>query len=332
MNLRLRGVVYDVGVSPFPGRSSRPVFEAERCAEEMSVIAGELGCTAVRIVGRDLDRLEIAAKEALRQGLEVWLSPIQHNATAKELLAFLHQVAVVSERLRTHGSVVLMIGWELTLFMRGLVMGKELFDRAKTFQKIRRLLVSTVRYGPFNSRLNSFLTKALAVVQKDFTGPVAYAAGMWEQPDWSKFDYVTVDCYRDASNRERFPELIRGYKSHGKPVVASEFGCCTFVGARDKGSMGWAIVDREADPPQIKGDYVRSEQEQATELSEVLDLLETENFDGAFAYVFANYSYPHDEDPKFDLDMAAYGVIACLEDGSWRRKEGFTTLAQRYKR
>jgi len=77
--LRVRGVVYDVGVVPFPGRESRPVFDAAAVERDMRVLAADLHCTAVRTIGRDLERLEVAARCAQRHGLAVWLSPLRHG-------------------------------------------------------------------------------------------------------------------------------------------------------------------------------------------------------------------------------------------------------------
>src|SRR5690242_6528008 len=37
-------------------------------------------------------------------------------------------------------------------------------------------------------------------------------------------------------------ELIELFR-HGKPVVATEYGCCPYAGAADKGGLGWDIAD-----------------------------------------------------------------------------------------
>jgi hypothetical protein len=41
----------------------------------MAVIAGDLHCDAVRVSGRDGERLSVAARHAADAGLEVWFSP-----------------------------------------------------------------------------------------------------------------------------------------------------------------------------------------------------------------------------------------------------------------
>ncbi len=330
MTLSIRGVVYDVGVEPFPGRSSRPNFETAACERDMDAIAGDLGCTAVRIVGRDLGRVRTASEIARDRGLDLWLSPMVHDATPSELLAYLSEAALVAEQLRTGGTVVLAVGWELTMFMRGLVSGRHLTDRMRTFGSPGRLLLSAARHGPFDRGLNRFLANARAAAREHFDGPLTYASGMWETVDWTDFDYVGVDAYRDLASRDTFADrLAPGDRT--RPLVATELGCSTYVGARDRGGLGWAIVDRAARPPRIVGDHRRSEREQAEEIGAVLDILEPFAA-GAFVFTFASWNYPHHDDPELDLDMAANGIVAVSADGTWRPKEAFAAVAARYRR
>ncbi|GLW22416.1 hypothetical protein DI270_034435 [Microbispora triticiradicis] len=49
--------------------------------------------------------------------------------------------------------------------------------------------------------------------------------------------------------------------------------------------------------------------------------------DTAFLFTYASYSYPHHSDPVHDLDLAAYGVVRCLPDGSREPKEAFHAYA-----
>ena len=87
MTLQIRGVVYDVALTPFPGRDSRPHFSpAPTWIATWGVIAEDLHCNAVRLVGADLDRLEAAAVRAQSYGLAVWLSPLRHDTTPSEHL------------------------------------------------------------------------------------------------------------------------------------------------------------------------------------------------------------------------------------------------------
>ena len=57
-------------------------------------------------------------------------------------------------------------------------------------------------------------------------------------------------------------------------MAVTEFGCCTYRGAQDRGALGWTIVDRKAQPPRLTEDVVRDEQVQADELVDVLTMLD----------------------------------------------------------
>ena len=84
---------------------------------------------------------------------------------------------------------------------------------------------------------------------------------------------------------------------------------------------------------------IRDEDEQATYLREVLDILTAEGADSAFVYTFARYDLPHRSDPRLDLDMASAGVVKVLEgrlgrtyaDMAWEPKAAFTALADYYR-
>jgi len=64
----------------------------------------------------------------------------------------------------------------------------------------------------------------------------------------------------------------------------------------------------------------------------VLTVFEDEGVSGAFLFTFASWTYPHRPDPSYDLDLAAYGVVACDADGDWRPKQAFDVIARRYAR
>lgn len=81
-----RGVIYDVG-TPYGGMiNTRPVFDARLTWRELEIIKNDLHCNSVRLRGFDLGRLMTAAGEALRQGLEVWLSPEMFNKSQSATL------------------------------------------------------------------------------------------------------------------------------------------------------------------------------------------------------------------------------------------------------
>ena len=335
-----KGINYDVGIFLTPDSPSRETFDPAIVQREMEIIKNEVHCNAIRITGQDVGRLTTAAECALRQGLEVWLSPFWVNATEQETLRYLAECAQAAEHLRQQSpQVIFVVGCELTGFMQGLVEGKTVFERMNTFMKPWLLLKSTLVKGPFNKRLNSFLAKAVATVKQHFHGQLTYASAPWETVDWSVFDVVGVDYYRDKMNKATYQQTLRKYFTYGKPVVILEFGCCTYQGAEDKGSYGWVIVDRSATPRKLKGDFVRDEKGQADYLMDLLDVFQAEGVEGAFVFTFVSPSYPSSDDPLYDLDMASYSIVKTLPNQTgtaykglpWEPKESFARVARAYQ-
>jgi hypothetical protein len=270
----------------------------------------------------------------------VWFSPSWVDATEQEMLVYLAQCAQAAEQLRQQSSpVIFVIGCELTFFMQGLVDGKTAFERINTFMNPWRLLKSTLVKGAFNKRLNACLTQATAIVRQAFQGQLTYASGPWEAVDWTLFDFVGIDYYRDAKNSSSYRQRLRNYFTHGKPVVILEFGCCTYQGAEEKGSYGWAIVNRNTLPRQLQGTFVRDEQRQARYLRELLDIFREEQVEGAFVFTFVMPSYPYSEDPLYDLDMASYALVKTYvnqtgqtyKEMPWEPKESFRQVASSYQ-
>jgi hypothetical protein len=325
------GVNYDTGLS-FDGRSTRHHFDEETVRHELRIIADELHAPAVRVSGNDPDRLAIAGAAALEAGLELWFSPIPMDLEPDEFIAFLTDCASRAEKLRQGHEVVLVLGCELSIFCKGFIPGETNGERIAVMTdpatwtdpaKMLELQTGLARWGDMQNRL-------VAAARKAFKGRITYAAGMWEDVDWSLYDIVGVDAYRDAQNAATYADELRDRLKWGKPVAVTEFGCCTYKGAAERGGIGWAIVDRKVEPPAIKGEYERDEEEQVTYLYELVEELDQIELAAAFWFSFAGYELPHrPDDPKHDLDLSAYGLVAMNPDGtSWRRKKVFTALAE----
>ncbi|MFF3691305.1 hypothetical protein [Streptomyces sp. NPDC002187] len=90
-----------------------------------------------------------------------------------------------------------------------------------------------------------------------------------------------ANLYRNAENKATCTEKLRALHRHGKPVVITEFGCCTFTGAKEQGGMGFTAVDWEREPAVVKEGFVRCEREQADEIGALLDLYAAERVHGA---------------------------------------------------
>ena len=121
---------------------------------------------------------------------------------------------------------------------------------------------------------------------------MTYASEPWENVAWSHFDLVGIDLYSDADNRDTYREQASTYSAHQKPVVVTESGCYTYRGAQDRGTLGWAIVDRSVWPPRLMEDVIRDEHVQAEDLMQVLSIRDEEQVDGAFWCTVAGFGYP----------------------------------------
>jgi len=321
--LRWKGVNLD---------TEREVWNPDFVRHEIEVIARELHCNGIFLLGSDLDRLTESAALAADNGLHVWFEPRHFDADAAGTIAFVSEVARAAEQLRTeHDQVSLSLGVELTIFMHGLLPGDDWTQRA--------VALGTADPAVWTAGLDAFLTDARTAVRPIFGGPITYSSGVWEDVDWSGFDVVGIDLYRDEDNAATFVDDVRALHRHGKPVVITEFGCCTFRGAEDLGGMGFDVVDWTANPPVIPADLVRDEQVQADYIDELLTIFETEDVDGAFVYDFIEPGNPYSPDPRQDFDMVGFGVVKCSpaeseqayeRTGHFEPKAAFHTIARHF--
>jgi hypothetical protein len=327
------GINYDTGI--FPGkRQSRPFFRREQVAFDMSAIARDLGCSAVRITGGDIERLTIAARYAADAGLEVWFSPFPCELDSTGMLAFFEESADVAEDLRKRyrTDVVFVAGCEASVFGRGFLSGEDAYARMRQLSAPSPELFA--EYPKILARFNAFLASAASVVRKRFAGPITYASGQWEQVDWSPFDFVGIDAYRDRTNAGSYGEQLAALRVHGKHVAVTEFGCCTYRGAADRGSAGWMIVKGDGDRQELDGEYVRDESEQVEYLRELLGIFEHQDIDTAFWFTFASWNRPHRQDVRKDLDLASFGLVKLIHDQSpdptdyWKPKAAFEEFAR----
>jgi hypothetical protein len=375
-----RGVCYDVGTvfsGPAYRLSTRPRFDPAAARRELGIIQTDLHCNAVRITGRDIGRLMAATEAALELGLEVWLSPSLYEKNPEQTLGYYLTAASAAEKLRTRfasapgepaagaacqlsgkscqlctsrchqatGPIVFCLGGELTLFMRGIVEGRTVSQRLTT-------LMSQVRAGGtgHTERLNAFLGRAAGEVRGVFGGPLTYASLMGESVDWTPFDFIGIDHYRDARIKDQYADMVRRYFGCGKPVVVTEVGMRGYRGAEDSGTLGFGVIDTASQllhslplagrlvRPRLNGDYVRDEELQARELTEVLGILRAVGVDGVFVNSFAEPLAPFSEDPRHDLDMSALSLVKSYDgrrgttypDMPWEPKAAFRAVAACY--
>ena len=322
----------------------RPTYDAAVVRRELEIIKNDLHCNAVKIQGFDIERVMAGAEEALNQGLQVWLAPEMFEKGQEETFAYTVKAAAAAEALRQSWPerLTLSIGTELTLFMQGILPGKDLMERLSDPG-----IWGRIRSGAYEKPLNDFLARTNKAVREVFHGKVTYASvGRIETVDWNIFDFVCVDLYRDKLIRDTYGEVVKRYLAYDKPVVIGEFGCCAFKGAEDMGGMGWNIVDWSKTPPQLRGDHVYDQEAQARELAEELRILDEVGVDGGFVFTFVQPA-PDTNDPaiiemikslKFDPDITSYSLVKSYADKhgttypemTWEPKESFKAVADYY--
>ena len=343
--MRRKGVCYDVG-RVMLGRNWRPDYDPKVVHRELQIIRDDLHCNAVRLQGLDLDRLSTTAEDALAQGLEVWFSPEMWDRAQDETLAHVVRGARRAEELRARwpARVVFSVGSEVTLFTQGFLPGNNVLERLG-----HPSLVDTLRSGTHNPPLNAFLGRTADAVREVFRGPLTYASVGFETVDWTPFDFVGVDLYREKRTRDLYPQLLRRYAGFGKPLANMEFGCCTFRGADDLGGRGWDIVDWSKRPPELKGDYVYDQATQAREVAELLRINDEAGVDATFVFTFVEPGAGIEDDLErqllqaltFDPDLVRYSLVKSFLDGrhgaaypdmTWEPKQSFQAVSDYYAR
>jgi hypothetical protein len=342
--MQRKGVCYDVGREML-GRNWRPDFDPKVVHRELGIIRDDLHCNAVRLQGQDLERLRMAAEDALNLGLEVWFSPELWDHDAEETLAYLRPAAKIAHALeaRWPGRVVFSVGSESTLFMQGLVPGANVLKRLASPR-----LAEVIRSGAHNVALNAFLRRASEVARGEFEGPVTYASLPFEAVDWTPFDWVGGDFYREARSRDRYDGVLQRFRSFGKPLANMEFGCCTFRGAEDLGGRGWQIVDYRRWTPRLTGDYVYDQGSQAREIADLLKVNDAAGVEATFVFTFVQppqqasvWERRRRARVRFDPDIISYSLVKWLPEGrhgtvypemTWEPKESFRAVADYYAR
>ncbi|WBQ05709.1 hypothetical protein [Kribbella sp. CA-293567] len=318
MTLQLRGISYV------------PAATTHAVRRDLRAIAEQLHCTTVMLIDTDTERQVAAAEYALELGLDVYLRPYLADRPRAELLAQLSRTAVAAEELRRRhpGRVTLLLGSEFSLTSRGMLPGRWLFLRVQVLIRWRRFFDRRI-----TRKLNVLLRSALATARGQFHGPITYAAGYWEQVDWSGFDLVGVNLYRFGNDPAAYAaRLDRLVAETTKPVVVTEFGCGSFAGADQRGPGSFLAVNWFANPPTIKPGHVRDEATQAAYLAELITLYAARGVHGCFVFTFSMADFPHSADPLLDLDLAGFGVVRISADdpGHWLPKQAFAEVARLY--
>ncbi|WP_353940232.1 hypothetical protein ABII15_00630 [Streptomyces sp. HUAS MG91] len=168
--MRARDINYDTGF--LPGEElSRKSFTPETVRHDMAVISGDLHCDAVRISGREPERLSIAARHAVEAGLEVWFAPFPVDLPRDQLLPYFADCAARAEAVReADADVVFVAGCEISAFCGGFLPGDTYGDRMRAMAAADMEWWSSL--GPVQERLNDLLSQIAATVRTYFGGQV----------------------------------------------------------------------------------------------------------------------------------------------------------------
>jgi hypothetical protein len=330
MSITLKGINYDTGTEFSPNDMTRKKWDRNEIKNDFQSIRDELHCNAINLYGTSSARLLEAVEIALSQNLIVSVQLRSIDKTKTEMIS---DVSTFSEKLNRFASphdLILNIGCESSLFTHGFIPGSTFLSR----------MMNMLWVWPFFSIVNRNLAKHLDVVVKSvrnhFSGKLIYSAGSWEAIDWTHFEYIGINLYRDRENYHDYVDIIKKLTSQSKPVVITEFGCSTFKGAGILGGGGWTIVDYKKQPPQLKKTVDRDEKEQAALLPELIELYNRHHIYGCYIFDFIEMQQLYSPEPRFDLDRASYGIVKAFMDDNgsiqWQKKLAYTQVAQAYKR
>lgn len=298
------GVNLDVGMTS-GGNPTRSQPDSATMNEELRVISEDLHADCVRITGDRPDVIAEATRLAHSHGLEVWFSPFYADLDRESLLSRFEECARHAESARASGPTVLVLGCELTVHCLGFVLGDDLFNR---FSALRQ--ANDREKGVMTLRLNEFLGDAVSRVRHHFRGDITYAAGNWEDVDWTPFDRVSVNLYRTVSNSSCYSSLLEDLKQWEMPTAITEYGCCTYRGASDRGPAGWLAFDSTSSEFGPKSGLERSEEEQAAYLEEAWAAQKRAGIVHSFWFTYSSYWCPHRPTvPSRDLDLLSFGLV-----------------------
>ncbi|MER8072098.1 hypothetical protein ABTZ59_27740 [Streptomyces sp. NPDC094034] len=350
--MKYYGVVYDVGYRVLgEDPSSVEPFVPDVVRNDMRVIAHDLHANAVRVEGEDLDRLMLASRAAIAEGLAVFFSPWKMNVDLAASKQYVAEAAALAEQLRQDGAdIVFITNCEYSIFCDGVYPGSDIFERsawAKGYFEGGALPLTPQGLhddlSEPHSRLNDALRELAATVRESFHGPVTYSAASFEDVDWTIFDLTGPNFYRERQSDEEYLAGLEYYRSYGNPVIVPEFGSCTYVGAADLGARGWRVVEDvlpDGSAVWQNGTVpTRSEREQADYIERQLTFYEEHDVHAAFVFIFSQISRPRGEGPR-DLDLGSYALVRfyppedprAQDNQPWERKESFHRVAEMFQK
>ena len=241
-------------------------------------------------------------------------------------------VAEEAERLRTGGvTIVLDVGCEYMMFAEGMIPGDD------ALEKMDLIYADKVDWEQVFTSLFGMLYGLAGEARNVFGGPITYSDTPMEADLWDPFDIITIDHYLSTESAPTYLNVIHDLVDTGKPVWIGEFGATASSGAPQDGGMSWDVTDYEADPIQIMDGVVSDESAQAEAIFATLQSISATSAERAYLYEFITPDAPFIEDPRFNRDVTAYGIVKVEDEdgeqpyastGYWEPKEAFTTIAE----
>ncbi len=309
--LEIRGVCYDTGIEYPGGSPSRAGLMPDKMRVELGR-AAEIGFNAVRIYGSSVATIKAAAEVAIDLGLGVWISPRNVDVQIPDVPALILEYAKMAEQLRARSSnVVFVMAAEASLDFRFSTDDPVYLYRANLFFNPLNMAMNRLGVGRWR-KFSRFMRETAKAVREVFGGVLTYSAGHWERIDWSLFDYICINYYEAKKDPALFRKRLHRWRSFGKPVIITEFGCCCYEGAEEAGPMGYNIINYDTDPFHVMFPLERDESIQQRYIFDTLKILEAEKIQGAFIFELINEFYVHYPDPHFDLDLASFGLLKTL--------------------
>lgn len=333
--MNYKGITYDIGTEYTLNILTRENLNEDMVRSDIDTIRNKLNCNSIRIYGKEPKLLLFSSEIALQYGLNVWISPRLIDDTMENTLNYLAGIAKEFELLRRKyltQELVFIIGGELTIDMNCFVLGNTIQERAANLLKPLFFIKNLFGINPkFQKSFNQFLKNAVSLVKKEFSGKVTYASAMWETVDWSDFDFTSMNLYKASFNKFFFNQTLKKLLSTEKPVIITEFGCCSYNGADSKGPTGYTVLDSTKTPPVFKEVCIRNEKVQADYIVDLLQTFDKEQIAGSFIFDFYAQKLTYSDNPLNDYDMASFSITKSLGDNKWEPKESFYKIADYYR-
>lgn len=333
--MNYKGITYDIGTEYSPNILTRDNLNEDLVRSDMDAIKNKLNCNSVRIYGKASEMLISVSEIALQHGLNVWLSPRLIDGNQENTLAYLKNIASKFELLKVkypNHELVFIIGGELTIDMNCFIKGDSIHERIANLVKPLFFIKNALGIRPrYHKTFNLFLKDASSLVKKEFSGKVTYASALWEKVDWLDFDFISMNLYKASFNKSFYNQTLKKLISEGKPVAITEFGCCSYNGADDKGPAGYSVLDTTKTPPVFKEPCTRNEKVQADYILDLLQTFEKEKVSGSFIFDFYSQKLTYSDNPDNDYDMASFSITKSLGNNKWEPKESFKRIADYYR-